>query len=274
MADHGVEMLSVLDGQLKGLDRSVLGAGVDPAGLDVDALSTDLVGDRGEQFGPVLGHHPKLHAMPETRFEQTLFLDADLFVLANIEDVFFLLDRFDIAMAHTPSRSSRNARDTWRREFTNAYPQFNSGVMAYRRTEPVLALLRNWGDMVLTSNAKKDQPCLRELLWESDLRVATLPLEFNLMNPKMLGAWPKDHAAPRILHNGKFHSNVAGRPTVGSLPELLGPALTRKLNRVLRSDTEIRNKALIRLTASDVGRYWRRRLLRKLHRWLRPRRVR
>ncbi len=80
---------------------------------------------------------PKLQAMPETRFEQTLFLDADLFVLANIEDVFSVLDRFDIALTHDQFRNGARARNNWRREFANAFPQYNSGVVAFRRTELV-----------------------------------------------------------------------------------------------------------------------------------------
>ena len=216
---------------------------------------------------------PKLHAMPETRFEQTLFLDADLFVLANIEDVFFLLDRFDIAMAHKQARNTERARNLWRRESPNAFPQFNAGVIAYRCTDPVLAFLGNWRDAVLTSKAKYDQPCLRELIWESDLKTATLPPEYNFMQYELLGAWSKSYSAPRILHNGKFHTYL-NRPAVRSIPELLGPALTRTLRRALRSDTEIRNQALIRLTASDVARNWRRRLIKKLPKWLRRRKFR
>lgn len=212
--------------------------------------------------------HPKLHALPETRFDQTLYLDADLFVLANIEDVFFLLDRFDIAMAHKQNRNSKNARNAWRREFTNAYPQFSAGVIAYRRTEPVLAFLGNWRDAVLTSKAGFDQPCLRELLWESDLRIATLPPEYNFMQYQQLRTWSNRYSAPRILHSGRFHTE-GNRPAVRSVPELLGPALTRKLRQSLEWDREIRNPAPIRVSASDIIRECRRWLYRRLPRRLR-----
>ncbi len=241
-------------------------------------ISVDLATDQPEppdvfdEVRPLVPgcRHPKLHALPETRFEQTLYLDCDLFVLANIEDVFFLLERFDIAMAHKQARNTRRARNAWRREFTNAFPQFNAGVMAYRRTEPVLAFLENWRDEVLTSKADFDQPCLRELIWESDLRIATLPPEYNFMHYRQLCAWSKSHRAPRILHNGRFHTK-GNRPGVRSVAELLGLALSRKLRQALEWDAEIRNQALIRLSPSDVARNWRRRLLESLPKWLRPR---
>ncbi len=217
--------------------------------------------------------HPKLHAMPETRFEQTLYLDADLFVLANIEDVFSVLDRFDIALTHDQFRNSARARNTWRREFANAFPQYNSGVIAYRRTEPVLAFLRHWRESVLTSKARFDQPCLRELLWESDLRIATLPPEYNFMHYQQLRAWSESQSAPRILHHSRFHSRKS-RPAVRSVPELLGPVLTRKLRHALGSDLEIRNGAPIRFAISDLARPWRLRMLRKLTRLVRRRKAR
>ncbi|MFQ5567247.1 MAG: putative nucleotide-diphospho-sugar transferase [Paracoccaceae bacterium] len=217
--------------------------------------------------------HPKLHAMPETRFEQTLYLDADLFVLANIEDVFFLLDRFDIAMAHAQFRNSKRARNPYRQKLFNAFPQYNSGVVAFRRTEPVLDFLTDWRNTALTSKARFDQPCLRELLWESELRIATLPAEYNLLHYQQLRAWSKNRPAPRILHHGRFHTK-GNRPMVRSVPELLGWTLTRKLRRALGSDAEIRNQALIRISASDVAREWRRRVVGKLTKWLRPREAR
>ena len=216
--------------------------------------------------------HAKLHAMPETRFEQTLFLDCDLFVLANIEDVFSVLDRFDIALAHDQFRSSERARNTCWRAFANAYPQFNSGVIAYRRTEPVLAFLRNWRDAVLTSQARYDQPSLRELIWQSPLRIATLPPEYNFMCYKQLRAWSKDQSAPRILHHPHFHAqdsqSLAAVPTI---LELMGAPLTRKLRRALAWDAEVRNEMLIRPSASDGARGWLRWLLKKVSQALRLR---
>ena len=176
-------------------------------------------------------------------------------------------------MAHRQARNTEGARNAWRRELTSAFPQFNSGVMAYRRTEPVLAFLGNWRDEVLTSKARYDQPCLRELLWESDLRIATLPPEYNFRHYRQLCTWSKSHRAPRILHSGSFHTN-GNRPAVRSVSELLGPALTRRLRRALRSDAEIRNEAKIQLLVSDVARNWRHRLLKKLAKLLRPREAR
>ena len=111
------------------------------------------------------------------------------------------------------------------------------------------------------------------MLWESDLRIATLPPEYNFMHYQQLQVWSRKQSAPRILHNGRFRTK-GNRHVVRSVAELLGPGLTRKLRRVMGSDAEIRNEAPIRLAASDIARPWRLRMLRKLTRLLHRRKVR
>ena len=47
----------------------------------------------------------KLTCMALTRFERTLFLDADTLVVGALGDLFDLLDRFDCALAHDVRRA-------------------------------------------------------------------------------------------------------------------------------------------------------------------------
>ena len=141
----------------------------------------------------------RIDAMARTRFERTLHLDADVLAVADLRDVFEVLDRFDIALAHDQWRNSPAANAQWRRPLPNAFPQFNGGVIAYRRTPEVLAFLAAWADALRASGLKRDQPVLRELLWESDLRIATLPPEYNLLDKvahRPLGPLP-DRPPPR-----------------------------------------------------------------------------
>lgn len=111
---------------------------------------------------------------------------------------------------------------------------------------------------------------MRELLWESDLRIATLPWEYNLMNYQQLRTVCKKESAPRILHHPHFHTGQSkNRAAVSSISELLRPALMRKLQQSLEWDREIRNTAQIRVSASDIIRECRRWLYRRLPRRLR-----
>lgn len=182
-------------------------------------------------------HRSKMDAMLLSRFDITLYLDADLFVIADIRDVFEVLDRFDMAMAQDTTRNGALCHTFWRKPLPNAFPQFNGGVIAYRRTPEVLALLKSWSAVVRENDFKRDQSVLRELVWDSDLRVATLPREYNLMRFKILRLWRTHHAAPRIIHSPQLHKHFTMKKNrVDTLEDLLGPVIASKLPVLLSAD--------------------------------------
>lgn len=148
----------------------------------------------------------KIDAMAASRFDRTLYLDADLFVIADLRDVFEVLDRFDIAMVHDQARNGNYAQTFWRETLPDAFPQFNTGVIAFSRIPEIIDLLKNWSACVRGNNLTKDQPVLRELLWHSDIKVGTLPPEYNLMQFEVLYVWAENvHSAPRIIHSPRLH---------------------------------------------------------------------
>lgn len=219
-------------------------------GLPID-LFTDAEGaaSPGAPFDRVVQledtwFRARIEAMARTRFDRTLMLDADLRVVADLSDVFEVLDRFDIALAHDQSRNGPAATAIWRRPLPNAFPQFNGGVIAYRRSEPVLAFLRQWAAAMRRSGLKRDQPVLRELLWESDLRIATLPEEYNLLDYGSLRRWSRFKTAPRVIHHYRFHKHFTGRRReVISLEDLMGPVLAARLPLVLAADRPLADRA-------------------------------
>lgn len=186
----------------------------------------------------------KIDAMAESRFEKTLYLDADLFVIADIRDVFQVLDRFDIALAHDESRNGGHAQLIWRKQLPNAFPQFNTGVIAFRRTPQVIELFRSWSKAVRENDFKGDQRMMRELLWDGDLRVATLPREYNLMRYGVLRHWLTRDAAPRIIHSRRLHKHfTTNKSRVNTLDELLGPQIASKLPVLLSADKGLAHMA-------------------------------
>lgn len=170
---------------------------------DAGALGVPLSG----VFSPVIElesvhHRSKVDCLMNSPFEKTLFLDADIRVLEDVSDVFEVLERFDMAMAHAHARNRAATRAAWTRVLPDAYPQFNTGVIAVRRNPKTLALLQDWSKSYKEAGFRKDQVTLRELLWGSDLRLATLPPEYNIRYPKNLWLWSRREARPRICH---FH---------------------------------------------------------------------
>lgn len=217
-------------------------------------LPVDLLTDRPPAGGvaggvfdrvrvdPALRRHAKLPALAGARFERTLCLDSDTVVLAPLGDVLDVLDRFDIALAHDQFLSNPYCRIDYRKPLPAAFPQFNSGLVALRRSPRTLAFLEAWAAAIADHGIGRDQPSLRELLWDSDLRIATLPPEYNLMNLDLLRGKPLDryHAAPRLIHNPHFHlHHAAFADSPDPATDSLGLWQGARLAILLREDTTL-----------------------------------
>ncbi|NSW52383.1 MAG: hypothetical protein HPY85_07755 [Anaerolineae bacterium] len=157
--------------------------------------------------GEIIDPHPrsKVDYLAQTPFDWTLYLDSDTALNADISEMFRLLERFDLAMAHAHRRNSAVRQRTWRIELPYAFPQFNSGVFLYRKTPDMLHFLESWGEAFQQAGFPQDQITLRELLWLSDLRIATLPPEYNVRFLKYLLIWRRTEARPMIYHLQYFH---------------------------------------------------------------------
>jgi hypothetical protein len=121
----------------------------------------------------------KIAPLCDTPFERTVFLDTDTIVCDPIPDLFEILDRFDLAVAHAPFRHDRPFVTP------NCFAEVNTGVMAYRRNDTVRALFRDWlrlyeKEVTETGVMDSDQPAFREALYRSSASLYVLPTEYNL----------------------------------------------------------------------------------------------
>jgi hypothetical protein len=176
----------------------------------------------------------KTEFMALTPFDQTLYLDTDTAVSADITDMFRVLERFDIALAHAQHRGAGNLKP-WRIDLPDAFPEFNSGVVLYNSTPAVIQFLHDWGNHFNTDwieagtrneQLEHDQTTLRELIWLSDLRIATLPPEYNVRYLKYHFLWSKSEAETKIFHLKQFHH--------GWLPWFFGSIKIRTWNPIKR----------------------------------------
>jgi hypothetical protein len=122
----------------------------------------------------------KIEPLAKTPFEKTLFLDTDTLVIEPVYELALLLDRFDLAYCHGPWRNSGYGIP----ECPEAFPEPNTGVLLYRRSDEVFSVFRAWVDIYKGQLSKiprpiHDQPALRKAVYESGLNFTILPPEYN-----------------------------------------------------------------------------------------------
>jgi lipopolysaccharide biosynthesis glycosyltransferase len=168
---------------------------------------------------PMTHMRAKVDYLINTPFEQTLYLDSDTQVVQDLSDMFGLLERFDVAMAHDFSRRRKDfaQRIPAYGAIPYAFPEMNSGVILYNRSAATQRLLQRWQELFyLHKDITRgwDQGTLRIALWESEVRLHTLPVEYNVRpqgvrNRVAKGARAgRDYSnqmAPQILHWHGLH---------------------------------------------------------------------
>lgn len=133
----------------------------------------------------------RIEAMAASPFERTLYLDCDTFILADVRPILDVLERFDIAAVHAPVGIGHPHADV-----PSSFPEHNTGVLAWRRSVESDGFFRDWLHAFDGSALVWDQPSLRQALYFSDLRIGTLPPEWNVRF-NLLGAMG---GPPKILH--------------------------------------------------------------------------
>jgi hypothetical protein len=114
-------------------------------------------------------------------FDKTLYLDSDTYVCTDVSELFDLLDQYELAISRVPNQPSVT-------DLPKPWHLYNCGVIAYRDTEPMRALLSDWQtryrSQLNNQDRPVDQPAFAQALYHSDVRWFTLPREYNVRVPR------------------------------------------------------------------------------------------
>ncbi|AYD01631.1 hypothetical protein [Neorhizobium sp. NCHU2750] len=132
----------------------------------------------------------KVDFLSRSPYERTLYLDSDTEIKSDITDVFDILDRFDIAAAqdHCRKTSRWSLKIPAYAAVPYAFPEYNGGVILYRKGPALSAFLDEWRRCFYENRENtngQDQASFRISLWNSDLKLHTLPAEFNIRNERL-----------------------------------------------------------------------------------------
>jgi hypothetical protein len=151
-----------------------------------ESVTQRMPGDIG--FGTLKtadGFYDKARLMLQSPYQRTIFLDADIYVAEPFPELFTLLDHFDCAANHEEYVDT----DWFHRypcpEVPASFPEFNTGVMVYRRSAEMDRVFQLWCDLYRAYREQhpdlpvNDQPFFRQAIYSSNARIATLTREYN-----------------------------------------------------------------------------------------------
>ena len=163
-----------------------------------------------------IGHSP---------FEKTIYLDSDTCVVRDISDMFDLLDRFDIGGIHDFARKREKYSNLVPeyKEIPYSFSEINGGVFVFKRNQRTCDFFNLWRKKFYENYDKTsgwDQVSLRVALWQSDVSLYVLPLEYNVRGkdnrakidlPHVKSELGEGHMAPRILHMHASKDDIPGK---------------------------------------------------------------
>lgn len=118
--------------------------------------------------------------LPKTPYSKTLFLDADAYVISDINELWELLDYYDMAMAVDPNEGVlrfENKGDKLSEELPESLPEFNTGVILFNKSI-IESLCQEWVDNY-SDSVLNDQSAFRKTLLNMDLDFMSLSNNYN-----------------------------------------------------------------------------------------------
>jgi len=130
--------------------------------------------------------YDRINYFKETPYDKTLHLDTDTLVVGKIIDIFESLDRFSVVAAFNESRntvSEEHKFETIDIDAPDSFPEYQCGVIGFRDSPEVQRLFSDWQDRYADYRDQfvLDQPHFREALYQNEVKLGTLPSEYNLL---------------------------------------------------------------------------------------------
>ena len=131
-------------------------------------------------------HRPRFESFLMTTLDHAVFIDGDTLILEPCYELFQVLDDFEIALCLAPqlhhSKAIKSNLHSFLPFVSMAVSEFNGGLIVAKNTEKFRNFVKIWMQLFricLSREYGMDQASLRIALAKSDLRIATLPNNYN-----------------------------------------------------------------------------------------------
>ncbi len=197
----------------------------------MDDLKISLVGE-------IVANHlrAKVDYMDQSPFVNTVFMDSDTVVVRNCDDMFDLLQRFDVAIVNDYARKRKKYSMIVPEygEIPYAFSEANSGVIAFNsstRTQTFLKMWKEYFYKYFEQTNGWDQISFRISLWKSNVRIHHMPFEYNVRSKenrekqrRYKHEFGEDHMESRIIHihyDSEIHRGIFDIETVDQLEKIV-----------------------------------------------------
>ncbi len=143
-----------------------------------DIFDEIIVIDRESPIDWKTGLAFKVEGLLCSPFEKTFFLDTDTYFTDDVQELFRILDFFDMLICHASNDISKIKIEEKKLEGLSPY---NTGVIVFKNSKKVESLFRHWKDLFTTNSAKysSDQPAFMEALLYHDIKIYVLSYVYN-----------------------------------------------------------------------------------------------
>lgn len=168
----------------------------------------------------------KIVGLLNSPFDQTIFLDSDTFVCSNIDELFDLLDLVDIA---TTQEAKKHTYVFPEMKYKNIFPEFNSGVIVFKKNENVLKLFNDWLEICNKLKIQIDMPGFREAILKNfdTIKFSILPEEYNSHGYKSMLML---HGEVKVIHERLGSNWMTWTPFFMTFDQM--NMFAKKINRI------------------------------------------
>tara|TARA_Y100001954_G_C15609574_1_gene502176 strand:+ start:83 stop:817 length:735 start_codon:yes stop_codon:yes gene_type:complete len=175
---------------------------------------------------------PKIDYIKFSPYEESLFLDTDTVINHSLDDLYGILEKYDLALVHDLARKRKKFKDTIPEygDIPYSFSEINTGVIAFRKNQKVKELFEQWrlNFYKYYNVVPWDQPSFRISVWNSDATMYVLPPEYNCRSianrekqDRFHHEFGEEHLKTRIFHMHADTRINQGTYEVESLEEAL-----------------------------------------------------
>ena len=135
---------------------------------------------------PLFSVKDKMMCLQESPFYYNIFVDSDTHFITDPSNLRTIFDNYDFAACHAPQRIFLDKKGV-----PNWFPEVNGGLLCYSLSDKTKGFFTLWRELYeadekafaenkdMWPHGLREQPTLRQALFEANLQVYIIPPEFN-----------------------------------------------------------------------------------------------